>query len=234
MATRFPLSRRLRLRLDHVGVTREPVLLIDGLLERPEMLVDCAADATFTPAYGPAGGYPGLRAPAPLDYVEAVVRALTGPIGEAFALGAVRPARAECNFSLVTLPPDALAASQRAPHVDTVDPTQFAILHYLCAPRLGGTAFFRHRATGYEVLTDARLAAYDKARAAEPDGAGYVADGGRWFEQIGAVDAAFDRLVVYRSSLLHSGAIPLPEALTDDPRTGRLTANIFLTVRPAA
>ena len=233
MATRFPLSRQLRLSLDHVGDEREPVLLIDGLLDRPERLVDAAADTPFAPAYGPAGGYPGLRAAAPLDYVEAVVRALTAPIAEAFGLGAVRPARAECNFSLVTLPPDALVAAQRVPHIDTVDPRQLAILHYLCAPRFGGTSFFRHRVTGYEVLTAERLPAYDAARVTEAEGTGYVADGGRWFARTGGVEAAYNRLVVYRSCLLHSGRILAPEALSPDPRHGRLTANIFLTLRDA-
>lgn len=233
MTPRFPLSRTLQLRLSHVGDEREPVLAIEGLLERPDALVDAAAEARFAPAYGAAGGYPGVRAPAPLDYVEAVVRALAQPIADAFGLDAVRPARAECNFSLVTLPPGALIASQRAPHVDTVDPGQFAILHYLCGPRFGGTAFFRHRATGYEALSEARLAAYDAARTGEPDDAGYVADGGRWFTRTGEVEAAYNRLVVYRSCLLHSGLVPETDLLSADPRAGRLTANIFLTLRSA-
>lgn len=233
MAPRFPLARRLRLSAGHVGREREPVLLIDGLAERPEALVDAAAASAFAPAFGPAGGYPGLRAPAPLDYVETVVRALAGPIAEAFALGPVSPAGAECNFSLVTLPPHALRASQRAPHVDTADPWQFAILHYLCDARFGGTGFFRHRATGFETLTDERLPAYERARAAEGGAPGYVDDGGPWFERTGEVEAAFNRLVVYRSRLLHSGRILAPEALSPDPRRGRLTANIFLTLRSA-
>jgi hypothetical protein len=216
-----------------VGSEGEPVMVIDGVLADAAALVDCAAASAFAPAHGPAGGYPGLRAPAPLDYVETVVRTLAAPIAEAFALGAARPARAECNFSLVTLAPDALVPAQRAPHIDTVDPWQFAILHYLCAPQFGGTSFFRHRVTGFETLSEARLADYDAVRAAEPDEPGYVVAGGRWFDAIGEVEAQSNRLVIYRSRLLHSGRILAPELLTADPRTGRLTANIFLTMRPA-
>ena len=228
---RFPLARRLRPNVTTVGREREPVMLIDGLSERPQALVEAAAASVFAPAFGPAGGYPGLRAPAPLDYVEGVVRALSGPIAEVFALGDARPARAECNFSLVTLPPDSLAASQRAPHVDTSDAWQFAILHYLCDARFGGTGFFRHRATGFETLSVDRVAAYERARADEAEAVGYVDDGGAWFERTGEVDAAFDRLVIYRSHLLHSGRILAPQALSPDPHSGRLTANIFLTLR---
>jgi hypothetical protein len=42
-----------------------------------------------------------------------------------------------------------------------------------------------------------------------------------------------NRLVVYRSCVLHSGHVPSPQVLTADPRAGRLTANVFLTVAPA-
>ncbi|WP_082516112.1 DUF6445 family protein [Sphingomonas sp. Leaf412] len=231
MTARFPLSPTLRATTRIVGRDREPVVTIDGLSRDPAALVDEAAVAAFAPAHGPAGGYPGLRAPAPLDYVGDVVRALTPAIVAAFALPTgARPRHAECSFSLVTLPPHDLVPAQRAPHVDTTDAHQFALLHYLCDARFGGTAFFRHRATGFEAITPDRLAAYDAARAAEPAGQGYATCDHAAFETIGAVDAAFDRLVVYRSRLLHSGVIPDPGALDADPRTGRLTANIFLTL----
>lgn len=233
MGVRFPFSRELRTSLRQIGREGEPVMVIDGVLDDPAALVDCAAESTFAPAFGPAGGYPGLRAPAPLDYVEAVVRTLATPLADAFELGAARPARAECNFSLVTLAPDALVPAQRAPHIDTVDPWQFAILHYLCPAAFGGTVFFRHRATGFETLSEDRLAGYDAARAGERDPPGYVGADGRWFDAIGEVAAQPNRLVVYRSRLLHSGRILAPERLSADPRTGRLTANIFLTMRPA-
>ena len=45
---------------------------------------------------------------------------------------------------------------------------------------------------------------------------------------IGEVEARPDRLVLYRGRLLHSGVIPAPQALSDDPKTGRLTINMFL------
>lgn len=199
----------------------------------PARLVAEAERAAFAPAYGPVGGYPGLRAPAPLDYVETLARTLFPQIGEAFDLPPVKLARAECNFSLVTQSPETLAASQREPHVDTVDPLQFAILHYLCGPEQGGTGFYRHRATGYETLTEDRIEPYRAARANEtPPPPGYPARESAAFESIGTIDAAFDRIVIYRSRLLHSGLIGNPAHLSSDPRSGRLTANIFLTLRP--
>lgn len=219
-----------------IGDEREPLLQIDRLLAAPEALVDYAVrEGGFEPAYGPSGGYPGIRAPAPLDYVEGVVRAVDPLLREVFGLARVRLGRAECNLSLATLAPHALVPTQREPHVDTSDPLQFAFLHYLCANGFGGTAFYRHRRTGFETLTPDRIRAYEKARkeerAKEPS-RGYFGASTSCFMQIASIDAAFNRLIVYRSHLLHSGLIG-SDALSPDPRRGRLTANIFLTYRRA-
>ncbi|WP_204307989.1 DUF6445 family protein, partial [Klebsiella pneumoniae] len=70
------------------GREGEPLLCLDGLMRAPEALIDYAATETgFAPVHGPQGGYPGIRAPAPLDYVEAVVRALDPAVRDAFELG---------------------------------------------------------------------------------------------------------------------------------------------------
>jgi len=231
----YDLSLRASLEgaVDHVGREREPVLTIERVLQAPEALVDYAArEVAFAPAWGPSGGYPGVRAPAPLDYVGALARALSPMIESAFGLSRVKLARAQCNFSLVTLEPGALKPLQRIPHADTADPLQFAILHYLCGERFGGTAFYRHRATGFETLTPERIPAYQAAVALEPAKAGYIVGDDDHYERTGAVAAAFDRVVVYRSRTLHSGIIAPDAPLSADPRAGRLTANIFLNYRP--
>jgi hypothetical protein len=230
LAPDFRLSARPTIAHATVGAEAEPVLVIDDALAEPAALVDAAAAATFAPAWGPEGGYPGVRAPAPLDYVGQVSRALLPVMVDGFGLPPCGLRRAECSFSLVTLPPERLHATQRAPHVDTTDPWQFAILHYLCDARFGGTAFYRHRATGYAALTPERWDRYAAVRGGEPAADGYVAGDDAAFAEIGRVDAAFNRLVIYRSRLLHSGVIAAPELLSEDPRRGRLTANIFLTL----
>ena len=233
----FSLNPRPRASLQLVGNEREPVLIVDALMRRPAALVDYAAgEVAFEPAGTPQGGYPGLRAPAPLDYVNAVVRGLDPMLREAFGLDGVKLARAECRLSMVTTAPGDLAPTQRVPHVDTYDPLQFAFLHYLCDPRFGGTAFYRQRATGFEAILPERGPAFVAARdsviaAAEAD---YIRDSSPDYEQIGAVEARFDRLIVYRSRLLHSGLIPAGIELPADPRSGRLTANIFVGYAPRA
>lgn len=223
-------------RLDQIGDEYEPLLTVDDAVEAPGSLVDIAArDATFNAPPTGENFYPGRLAPAPLDYVSGLVRALDPLIREGFGLPDVTLGHASCNFSLVTLTPARLRPAQRIPHVDTVDPLQFAILHYLCPPGFGGTGFYRHRATGFETLTPERLGPYHAALDAEldtaPAAAAYINGDTPQFAQTRRVDAAFNRVIVYRSRILHSGQIADPAALSADPRTGRLTANIFLTYR---
>lgn len=233
----FRLNPRLHVALSHVGRKREPVLAIDGVMRNPQALIDYAArEVEFTPAWNATGGYPGIRAPAPLNYVSTLVRALSPVLEKAFAIEGVRLTRAECNFSLVTLTPGQLSPLQRIPHIDTVDPLQFAILHFLCDERCGGTAFYRHRATGLETLTEAEQAIYESARdrelAAVPPDPAYIVGSTSHYEQTAAIDARFDRVLVYRGKLLHSGQIAPDANFSADPRRGRLTANIFVNYRP--
>lgn len=226
--TSFALARS-KLTARAVGIEGEVLLETDAAFQQPCELVELAASSAFLPAYSATGGYPGLRASLPRDYIKTLVEVLAGPMSEAFSLGRIRPIKAEGAFSIVTLADDALSAVQRAPHVDSTNPYQFAILHYLCDEAFGGTSFFRHRATGFETLSERRLPSYKATRAGEGDASGYVDTGAPWFEQIARVSAGFNRLVAYRSCVLHSGYVPASRALSPDPRKGRLTANVFVT-----
>ena len=232
--TLFALARQSKLTARLFGSEDEVLLEAVTAFEQPRHLVDLAASSLFAPAYGAVGGYPGLRASLPREYIKTVVEALAGPISEAFSLGRIRPVKAEGAFSIVTLPDDALTAVQRAPHVDSTNPNQFAILHYLCDETFGGTGFYRHRATGFETLSDERQSTYKDSRAGEGLAVGYVTDGAPWFAQTARVSAGFNRLVAYRSCVLHSGHVPELASRSADPRLGRLTANVFVTFAPTS
>jgi hypothetical protein len=136
---------------------------------------------------------------------------------------------------MATLPAEAANLAQRLPHIDTTQPSQLAILHYLCGPEHGGTAFYRHRATGFEAIDPNRGPAYFTALRGEiagedgPDG--YIVGSGDLFEQTAAVTPVFNRVIVYASNLLHAGVLPA-RPLSLDPRLGRLTANTFFRFEP--
>lgn len=222
--------------LHHVGAARSPVVVIDCFSERLPAIVELAAALTPYPR-NPGTYYPGLRRiiaerdEAAFAYVADTLRRAAPFIGGAFDLDGFD--LVEASFSLVTVVPTALLPAQRAPHFDATDPDRIAVLHYLSDTPGSGTGFYRQRATGIEQVDEGNVAhfvATARQQAADRPAA-YINGSDAHFEQIGVVEGVADRLVIYRGALLHSGIIPPGMTMSDDPRTGRLTANLFVQGR---
>jgi Family of unknown function (DUF6445) len=219
-------------KVERVGREGEPIVIIDGFAPDPDALVEAAASAALAPA---GEFYPGPRAPAPPEYFAQVGGLVAAAVRKVFG-HREHLAVDRALFSLATTPPAALSLAQRIPHIDSVEPGRIAIVHYLSHRDFGGTRFFRHRSTGFETVGAARHRAYldaladDIVQQGEP-APGYIGEGSSLFATIGAVSPAWNRAILYRSSLLHCAAIPNDIVLPDDPRTGRLTIASFLTAR---
>ncbi|GAA0316678.1 hypothetical protein GCM10009087_28890 [Sphingomonas oligophenolica] len=222
--------------LRRIGAGRSPVVVVDDFSERLPAIVDLAAAmAPFPRIVG--NYYPGLRRiiderdEAAFAYVSETLRTAAPFIGGAFEADAFD--LIEASFSMITAPPATLSPAQRAPHFDSTDPDYIAVLHYLSDTPGTGTAFYRQRSTGIEVVDEANISSF--VATAKRDAAGrpaaYINGTDAHFEQIGAVEGVPDRLVIYRGNLLHSGIIPPDMSMSDDPRTGRLTANLFVKGR---
>lgn len=221
--------------LRRFGKCQAPVVVIDDFSGDVDGLVTVAE--ALAP-YDPAGNYyPGLRRiiteadHAANEYVERTCKDAAQFIAGAFDVD--RFSLVEASFSMVTSDPADLQLAQRAPHFDSPDPKYLALLHYLRVPEGTGTAFFRQRTTGIERVTEVNASTFVRTAVAEtsmlPSGSGYIYGSNDFFEQIGAVEAVPDRLIIYQGSLLHSGIIPAGMNLSPDPRVGRLTANFFLS-----
>ena len=203
---------------------------MEDFLRDPQAMVRYAAnEAQFKPS---PLAYPGIIAPAPEAYVEGLVRVLVPMIGETFGVKVDTAYLADCFFAIATFTAEQLHFGQRLPHVDGFDPGLIAVLHYLCTGAHGGTALYRHRATGYESLTEEQndhmksLIVQDIAR--NPTPPQYPNADNRLFEQTASFEAKFNRLIVYRSRILHSMMVDSNTKLNPDPRIGRLTTNTFL------
>lgn len=224
--------------LRRVGESGSPVVVIDnfsGVVEQVGAIADQLAP------------FPSVRD----NYYPGVRRV----IGEADALASAYVAEAsqraapflasafgfrsfdleEASFSVVTVEPGDLGPLQKAPHFDGPDENLIALIHYLRVPVGTGTAFYRHRRTGIERVTvqnasvlHAALTAEVASMAAE---AGYMKGSNDFYDQIGLVEAAPDRVAIYHGNLLHSGVIPEGMVFNSDPAVGRLTANFFFRGR---
>lgn len=212
-----------------IGREQQPLVVIDGFAPDPDALRTAAMAASF----GAAGRhYPGVRAELPPKYIAGQSALLATVLREVF--GCHRSMRVlDASFSIVTTPPHALSTEQRLPHVDAVEPGRIALLHYLSPDGGDGTAFFRHRSTGFESIDEDRAPGYFARLEAElrqtPPPPAYIAGDTPLFERFDGVGARYNRALVYRSALLHSGAIGPDAALSSDPETGRLTVTAFLS-----
>lgn len=215
--------------VQRLGREGEPLVIIDNFTGQPERLRAMG----MAGQYHLAGvDYPGIRALADPSYLDLRRELMMQIMARVFGLA--RSVHCEiAAFSVVTVPPEQLTERQRIPHHDHSDAGRVAIMHYLGGPDTGGTAFYRHRRTGFEAITPEREAAYaaglaTDAREYGPPPPGYPTGDSAAYEQIGVVEARADRLALYRGRQLHSGVIPDPGALSTDPARGRLTINMFL------
>lgn len=225
MSTPLPQARVEVRRLGREG---QPLVVIDDFSGQLAELRTAGAAARYAPA---GAYYPGLRAPVDPAYLDVRRDLLVEVMHRVFGLQ--RSLRCETSaFSLVTLAPDALSPDQRVPHHDHGGPGLIALMHYLCGPESGGTAFYRHRRTGFEAITPERMPAFtsaleEDAREYGPPPSRYCHGDSEAYEMLDEVEARPDRLILYRGQTLHSGVIPDPAMLSDDPRRGRLTINMF-------
>lgn len=221
--------------LRRIGQEQSPVIVIDDFSGRINEVLRIAGALAPYPALK-NNYYPGLRRiiePSDAEansYAEELCRDAAQFIAGAFDIESFT--LVEASFSVVTRLPGDLLAPQRAPHFDSPDPKYYALLHYLRVPPESGTAFYRQRSTGIERVTEANITRFvttaEREAALLSDDSGYISGSDAFFEQIEAVEAVPDRLVIYQGALLHSGIIPSSMSFSTDPKEGRLTANLFV------
>lgn len=230
----YMLNDKLDIQSITVGNEQQKILIVDDLLQQPNAMVDFAAlKNEFVHYKGHCNFYPGIRVPAPPEYSSALMKAIHpilireyGGISNDWEMN-----KAECALSLITVKPENLRKVQSTPHFDSANPYQFAVLVYLCNETHGGTAFYRHNATNCETVTHETRKSFEEIYFKELEDSTikkvYFTDTNERFTKIGLVNARFNRMIIYRSCLLHSPYINPNHSVDPNPRTGRLTINSF-------
>lgn len=233
--TKTPYSIRKNPTINTINIGGNKAVYIDDFLDDPAALVNYAQKSPFSPYPGKdeKKGYPGIRARVPDIYSYNITMLLEPLIKELFGAPAEKDIRKSvCAFSLITTKIEELGPQQLTPHFDSSTPNHIAVLLYLCDSKHGGTAFYRHNATGYEQITknnvDNYLNTYHKELTNSPTKKNhYITESSENFTQIATIDAKFNRLVLYKGSLLHSAHVKSEESIDSNPQTGRLTVNTF-------
>jgi hypothetical protein len=239
------------LRLNHAATLRREqisdsafCIVVDDFLANPHEIVEFAAKHPSSFA-NPNVGYPGVQ-----------IRVHDSPMREVFRFVRSRMSR-EFGFfrphigirsllSLVTWPPERLSFMQRICHIDpNLEPgrAKYAALLYLFADeRLGGTSFYRWKNEplvwpGVKLLRENPAQGEEFMRqhfATFRGPPSYMTDSNDVAERIYTVPPRFNRFVFYSGDLPHSASITAPELLSDDPGNGRLTLNLFFSVKPTS
>jgi hypothetical protein len=227
---------------------REPIggdafcVVVDDFLANPGMLVEYAAEHPSEFAH-PNVGYPGVQIRINDDAMIEIFRFIRSQMSKhyGFMRGQIG---IRSLLSLVTLPAEKLSLLQRICHVDPNPDrgrAKYAALVYLFADeRLGGTSFYRWRNEalvweGRELLRrDAAKgeAFFRQHFATFREAPRYMTESNEVAERLCTIPPRFNRFVFYSGDIPHSSAIAAPELLSDDPRQGRLTLNLFFSVLP--
>lgn len=231
----YAMNQNLSVQSVEVGNERQKVLIIDNIMINPEAMVNFAAENAGFYLHKKEGNfYPGIRLPPPEGYFDSLMEVIRPVLNAEYKISDhAKTTKAECSISLVTLKPEELSKMQSLPHFDSINTNQFALLHYLCDEKHGGTAFYRNNLTNYETVTRERFEHYttsfvDDIKKNGPPSQEYIVDTNERFTKMASVDLKYNRLIIYRSCLLHSGLIDAAVSVDPNPRTGRLTANTFV------
>ncbi len=210
-------------KVEKIGQEQQPVVMLDNAMTDAGALRDIAANRNFKAT---AAQQTDLRAPAPIDFAQTVLTNFEDLISQTFDLRPLSLAVTASEFSMVISPPPNSPLAQQFPQHDGADQTLVAVLHFLSGEEQGGTAFYRHRATGFETVNQARLRRYRMVL--ETEIAEQSGGSAPLFDEIACFPAAFNRILIYRSIALHSPHIPENASLPKDPKNGRLTVKTLI------
>jgi len=233
----FAVSPHASLSVQSVGRAQTPVIVIDGF---GQDLADLIETACGLSEYGPdpATMYPGLRARLPKSYTREVMKQIYRVLFSVYSIPSTLGMKAvNAAYSLITTPENALEPNQCLPHFDSERQNYLAILHYLNEGDFCDTGLFRHRETGMEKVSRDNVKEYLRYRDVhasefDADSTEYIKGSDANYELYHRIEYRANRLVVYPGCLLHSGLVDPAVDVNPDPRTGRLTANIFVDFFP--
>jgi hypothetical protein len=217
-------------------------IVVDDFLKDPSVLVEFAAAHPGEFSH-PNIGYPGVQLRVDDHAMSDIYRFVRSRMSKLYSFMRGRIG-IRSLVSMVTVPPERLTLMQRICHIDpNPDPgrAKYGALVYLFKDeRLGGTSFYRWRNEEL-VWKAAEMLRNDAAEGEEflkrhfetfRGPPRYMIESNDVAELLCTVAPRFNRLVFYSGDVPHSAAITAPQLLSDDPKTGRLTLNLFFSVLP--
>jgi hypothetical protein len=228
----FAFNYEADARLVRIGRRGINVTLIDAVFHDPQGVAALGFARSY--AEDRTNLYPGMRAAMPESFSTAFRAWLTPMLRRNGVLGSNQAiCRDTSFFSVVTTACQELLPIQCIPHFDSTDPNLFAAVIYLCDTRFSGTAFYRHRRTGYEEITEENLGNYRVALNSDMRIHGapqkeYINGDSVLFETIFSSELRFNSAIVYPGRVLHAAKIDRQFIPPKNKNEWRLTATALL------
>lgn len=227
------INQKASLEVLNVGEEKTPVIIIDDFAMDTGDIIEYACHSVD---YGvdDTSAYPGVRGELPRSYVRMVLNTIYRLLFQVYSVpDSLGLKTVNTVYSLISTPVDELVLAQCNPHFDSNDSLYLAVLHYLNPGDFCDTGLFRHKPTGFETVTQPRLDEFIQSSKTFIESHGeppqeYINSSTNHFELYDRVQYKPNRLVAYPGCLLHSGLVDPARDINPDPRTGRLTANIFV------
>lgn len=224
----------MKTNIHEIGHSKAKVIVIDDFATEPQSIIELANSMRPFPKERDFY-YPGVRRyfeendKKAGEYVDLLISNCIPFFRDIY--GANGLTLSSVGFSVVTTPPEELKLIQCHPHIDSYDPLDIAILHYLNPIPKGGTAFFRHKSSGFELIDEANHKSYISEFEAQTNGhnpKSFINGNNEFFEEIARFDNVFNRVLIYQGAILHSGIIEPDFPFSLNPPDWRLTTTCFV------
>ena len=230
------LNPNYKLNVIEIPGENDSVIVIDNFLLNHDSVIDFAKNnAYFQPVGADGTLYPGKRDDMPATYFR-VLTSLLEDLLEKELLTKTEKAIYihKCKLSLTTLKPWELSPLQRIPHIDSSDDKTYASVHYLIGSEYGGTCIYRFKPLNFIRITKANKHEANQMMQAIEKYAdkhqGYLTKDTNLFEQVIKVEAKVNRIVFYKSNLLHCANLTSSRSYSSDKNNGRLTIASFFRI----
>ncbi|MGO2010583.1 DUF6445 family protein [Pseudoalteromonas sp.] len=214
----------------------EDILIVDDFIKDVEPIMHFAKQYAYLHPVGSDGTlYPGKRDDMPEPYFKVFIELINNLLEKKLLNTDDKNIYLhKAKLSLVTLKPEELNTLQKMPHVDSTDDKTFAAVHYLVGSEFGGTAIYRYVPFNLIKITkDKEHLVHEMIEQVKNNPIqhqSYLSDNTCLFEKVVNVNAKLNRVVLYRSNLLHSANLKDKKNHLDNISLGRLSIASFFRV----
>ncbi|MEH6660734.1 MAG: DUF6445 family protein [Parasphingorhabdus sp.] len=219
-----------RISTQAIGREQNRIAFVHDVFQDPDSVISLADTAKYT---SKNKAYPGVRSPVDKDIAILVKSAITAAVKQLLP-DEISRLSGGVHYSIVTQRSFDSLGIVRRPHSDDSTGRLIAAVLYLNRGPHGGTGFFRHQGTGFELITRDRKSFYDTVVKVEQNIPADMEDSRSGvdhprYTRIATAKPVFNSMVVYPGAILHSGDIDRIAPIPLDARNGRLTINAFFT-----